>query len=94
LTVQVIWSPSALRQVARIYDYLVELNPYAARQVVEELIAAGDSLTHFPHRGRLVSNTELRELVSTYPYIIRYRVARDAVRILRLRHSSRRPTPP
>ncbi len=37
----------------------------------------------------------MRELVTDYPYIIRYRVARDGtVRILRVRHMSRRPTNP
>jgi plasmid stabilization system protein ParE len=40
--VRVVWSPAALRQVARIYDYLIELNPYAAKQVLDELIGAGD----------------------------------------------------
>jgi plasmid stabilization system protein ParE len=80
--------------VPRIYDYLAELNPYAAKQVVGELMKAGESLTNFPHRGRLIHNTALRELISTYPYIIRYRIARDGIRILRVRHTSRRPNRP
>ena len=36
----------------------------------------------------------MRELMTFYPYIIRYRVMRDTVRILRVRHVSRRPTRP
>lgn len=58
----------------------------------EGLIAAGDSLANFPHRGRPVPQTEWRELVTRYPYIIRYRITRDEVRILRVRHTSRRPS--
>lgn len=91
---KVIWSPSALREVARVFDYLADFNPRAARDVSAALIEAGDSLANFPHRGRPVPNTQMRELVTTYPYIIRYRVARDEVRILRVRHTSRRPTNP
>lgn len=91
----VIWSPSALREVARAVDYLSDFNPRAAAELGKGLIAAGDSLSHFPHRARRVRNTDMRELVTTYPYIIRYRIVRDEeVRILRVRHTSRRPTTP
>jgi toxin ParE1/3/4 len=92
--VRVVWSPSALREVARILDYLFDFNPRAAAKVADGLIAAGDGLANFAHRGRVVPKTEIRELVTTYPYIIRYRIARDEVRILRVRHTSRRPTTP
>jgi toxin ParE1/3/4 len=95
LVVKVIWSPSALREVARIFDYLAVFNPRAAMEVSVALTDAGDSLIHFPHRGRLVPNTQMRELVTMYPYIIRYRIIRDdEVHILRVRHTARRPTKP
>ena len=58
------------------------------------LKALGDSLNRFPHRGRLVRKTSLRELVSTYPYVIRYAIDGNKVVILRVRHASRRPTNP
>jgi plasmid stabilization system protein ParE len=72
----------------------MELNPRAAVQLAEGLLAAGDGLVDFPYRGRIVTNTGMRELVTDYPYILRYRVVRDEVRILRVRHMSRRPTSP
>jgi plasmid stabilization system protein ParE len=90
--VQVISSPAALRRVARVYDYRVDFNPKAAAEVADRLIAAGDSLESFPYRGRSVPNSTMRELVTRYPYIIRYRIVRDTVRILRIRHTSRSPT--
>lgn len=37
---------------------------------------------------------QLREAVSIYPYVIRYRVSGNDVVILRVRHTSRRPTNP
>ena len=89
MTVRVIWSPSALREIARASDYLMDFNSAAG------LLAAGDSLANFPHRGRRVLNTDMRELITDYPYIIRYRILRDEeVRILRVRHTSRQPMDP
>jgi plasmid stabilization system protein ParE len=81
-----------LRQIARIFGYLAELNPHAAAQVAARLIEAGDTLASFSHRGRRVAKSDMRELVTAYPYIIRYRITRDEVRILRVRHTARRPT--
>ncbi len=91
---RVVWTKAAARGVARAYDYLVEFNPRAAMHVAETLRDAGNSLVHFPHRGRPVPNTNMREVVTSYPYIIRYRIDGDTVVILRIRHTSRRPTVP
>jgi plasmid stabilization system protein ParE len=84
----------ALRQVERAFDYVFDFNPRAAAELAKSLIATGDSLVSFPYRGRLVPGTDIRELVTVYPYIIRYRIVRDQVRILRVRHTSRQTTPP
>ena len=94
MTRRVIWSPSAVREVERIFNYLMNFNPHAAANVADALISAGDSLANFVHRGRPVPRTNLRELVTSYPYIIRYRIADDIVRILRVRHAARRQTTP
>jgi toxin ParE1/3/4 len=87
----VIWSPAALRDTAEIYAYLAQVNPAAAERLARALLAAGDSLISFPNRGRPVPGTTLRELTVVYPYVIRYRVAADHVRILLVRHGARRP---
>jgi len=89
--VQVIWSPAALREISQIYNYIAQFNPRAAARLADELFAAGDSLVSFPNRGRPVPGTALRELTVVYPYVIRYRVADDVVRILRVRHGRRQP---
>lgn len=90
---EVIWSPKALREVARAIDYLMDFNPRAAAALAHGLVAAGDSLVYFAHRGRVVPHSTMRELVTAFPYIIRYRIVRDKqVRILRVRHMARRPT--
>ena len=88
---EVIWSPAALREIAQIYRYIAQFNPHAATSLAGELLSAGDSLEMFPHRGRPVPGTALRELTVVYPYIIRYRVTDDHVRVLRVRHGRRQP---
>jgi toxin ParE1/3/4 len=49
-----------------------------------------ESLTEFPDRGR-DAGEGMREMTVVRPYVIRYRVAEDAVFILRIRHSARMP---
>ncbi len=91
---QVIWSPAALREIEQIYRYIAGFDPRAAENMVREILTVGDSLESFPHRGRAVAGTQLRDTTLAYPYIIRYGVAADHVRILRVRHGARRPTQP
>ena len=91
---EAVWSATALANLRAIRAYIEQFNPRAAGELAAQLIAAGNSLVQFPHRGRVVPKTDMRELVTTYPYIIRYRVAGNVVVILRVRHTSRRPTNP
>lgn len=88
--VRVVWSPSALRDIRHIYSYIARFNRRVAEDLARDLAVAGDSLESLPQRGRSVPGTNLRELTLVYPYIIRYRVAGDHVRILRVRHGMRR----
>ncbi len=91
---RVVWTATAVRAVWQAYDYISEFNPRAAMHLADSLLAAGDGLANFPYRGRQVPNSDLRELVTAYPYVIRYRIEDDSVVILRVRHTSRRPTRP
>ncbi|MFY9642245.1 MAG: type II toxin-antitoxin system RelE/ParE family toxin [Rhodomicrobium sp.] len=87
---QVIWTDPALDDLERIKRYIAQFNLYAAHDMAERILEAGDSLMTFPYRGRAVPNTNLRETTIARPYIIRYRIERDRVYILRVRHSARR----
>ena len=91
---EVIWSPAAIAQLRAIRVYIQQFNPRAAGEVAAHLLDVGNSLENLPHRGRPVPGTDMRELVTNYPYIIRYRLVGNTVRILRIRHTSRRPTNP
>jgi len=87
----VVWTLSALADLADIRRYIAAFNPDAAQRTAARLIAVGNGLVNFPERGRPVSDTDLREATVVYPYIIRYRVDGDRVLILRVRHGMRRP---
>lgn len=84
----VVWSSSALNEIAHIYTHVADFNPGAAAGLAEALFVAGDSLSTFPHRGRPVGNN-LRELTVVYPYVIRYEIMGADVHILRVRHGKR-----
>ena len=78
----IVWSDAALAQLDAIGTYIEQFNPKAVTDPAVKLIAAGNSLATFPHRGRPLPGTTLRELIiTTYPYTIRYRIGSDAVRV-------------
>jgi toxin ParE1/3/4 len=90
----VVWTFSALVDLESIRRYIENFNPYAASEIAERIIAAGNNLARFPNRGRQVPGTQLREVTAARPYIIRYRVEQGRVVIMRIRHDARRPTQP
>ena len=92
--IPVVWSEPALANLRAIRAYYEPLNPRAAGELARRLIEAGESLAQAPFRGRPVQGTSARELLSVPPYLIRYRIRSDAIRILRVRHMVRRPTRP
>ena len=87
---RVVWTATALEDVRAARDYIHERNPLAARRIAEDLLAAGDSLTDFPYRGRPGRTVGTRELVIVRPYIIVYEVGEDRVLILRVWHGAQR----
>ncbi len=90
----VFWTEAALANLRAIRAYIEQFNPAAAARVADAPVAAGTSLASHSHRGRPVPTTRMREIVTAYPYIIRYRVTGTTVVILRIRHTARRPTKP
>jgi len=89
---RLIWSPDALNDLIDIQQYLSGFNPAAAARFFIRLKAAGESLADYPDRGRPIGRGR-RELVIVRPYIIRYVVLSDEVRIMTVRHSAMKPKP-
>ena len=87
---QVVWTDEALANLDAIEAYIAQFNPLAAQRMSLRLMNAGFSLSDQPQRGRSVRGS-LREPAVVRPYLIRYRIDRDVVTILRVRHGARRP---
>jgi toxin ParE1/3/4 len=86
---QLRWSQEAVKDLERITDYLFEESPQDAAEQARAVYDAPNKLVKFPYRGRPGRRTGTRELVlSPLPYIVVYRVAYDAVIVVRILHGS------
>ena len=87
---EVLWSDQALLDLEAIHTYIAADKPLAADAFARTLYEAGDSLQHFPQRGRPTAN-RTRELTAVWPYRIRYRFdeAEDLVTIVTIWHGAR-----
>ena len=84
-----IWAPLAIDRVAEIAAYIAEDNPVAAGKWSRDVFARTGQLALFPQSGRHLPETDrkdLRELIWGN-YRIIYRVRRDQVAILTVRHT-------
>ena len=68
------WSVPAKNDLKQIHDYIAKDSKYYAQNVVQEIVAKTETLTHFPEIGRVVyeiSDQNFRELIvySYRPYL-------------------------
>ena len=88
---RLIWSPSALRDVQRLYRFLATKNPDAARRAVKAMRAEVEVLALQPAIGRPIEDLPeaFREWVIDFGdsgYVARYRIDAEVVTILAVRH--------
>ena len=86
------WTPRALKELQRIYDFIYQDSPQAAEAFRERLLRATDRLARFPESGRRVPEYPSREyreiIVDSYRVI--YRSESDLVVIAAVLHGRRR----
>jgi toxin ParE1/3/4 len=83
------WLSSALDGLVRLHTYIAVENPRAAHRVTSRVRRTALQLRLYPHSGRLGNVPGTRELpISGLPVVLVYRVASDAVEILRVFHTS------
>ncbi len=74
------------RDLARLYDFILQKNPQAARKASRQLKKNIESLIEQPLMGTAVPELEeFRELVA-HDYIVRYRILPDEIVILNAWH--------
>ena len=88
---EIVWLPSASRDVDRLREFLKHKNPLAAQRASKRIIEGVNALGENPRIGKPVENlTDYRDLALTFGrghYIIRYRQETQRIVIIRVRHS-------
>ena len=89
---QIIWLKTALKNLNEIAEYIAQESPQAASQAVEAIETQVNLLATQPSMGRPGRVLGTRELdISNTHYLVPYRIKNNAVEILRVFHTSRRP---
>jgi len=88
---QLIWSPAALRDVERLYKFLAEKNPDAARRAARAIRKGMQILGDQPAAGRPMEDMdpEFREWFITFGgsgYVALFRLKADIAVVLAVRH--------
>ncbi len=84
------WAPDAVRDLARLRDFLGSKNAAAAARAAERILQAAAMLRERPELGHVVEDEDWRELLAPAgrtAYVLRYRIDEDAVVIARVWHS-------
>jgi toxin ParE1/3/4 len=83
------WSVFALTDREAIFDYIEHDSPRTAVAIDDRIEQQVEALAQFPEMGRIGRVEQTRELViQRTPYIVAYRIAENAVRILRVLHGA------
>jgi plasmid stabilization system protein ParE len=86
------YTPRAFADREAIFDYINRRNPRAAREVKAFIEKRISELGDLDIRHRVIPKLGVHALwLGRYPYIIYYRVSRDEIAIVHIRHAARRP---
>ena len=84
-----IWSEAARNDIARLYEFLKNENPDAAKLAIRSIKHGANSLVDFPALGKRLEGRNDREIFVPFGkrgYIIRYRLDGVTPIILRIWH--------
>lgn len=87
---QIVYTRNAIANLDRLHDFLAEKNREAARRAVATILAKLQTLERFPRLGPVdLEQPDVRQLFMPFGaagYVARYRVVRDSVVVLAIRH--------
>lgn len=83
------WTTSAERDLIRLHAFLAPVNPRAAAQVIQQLVAGAEQLLTYPQLGTALDEFAPRDVrrVIVGDYELRYELTETTIYILRLWHS-------
>jgi len=90
---KVLWTPEALQDRIKIWDYIVALNPGAAARMDELFSDAAATLAEHPMLGCLGKISGTREMIPHESYRLVYEIDSETVWILTLIHTARQWPP-
>ena len=83
------WLSQALAELDRVYEYISQENPKAAKFVFTRIREESRKLRRFPHSGRVGQVAGTRELiVAGLPYLVVYRISSDTVEVMLVLHTA------
>jgi len=86
---KLVWKPLALADREQIMDYIAQDAPLAALELDELIELKAEQLLERPQLYRPGRKRGTREMVVHPHYIVIYRMSKDLVEILRVKHSAR-----
>jgi addiction module RelE/StbE family toxin len=88
---ELVWSPEALEDVEQVATYIARDSEWYAQAVVIRILAAAETLTEHPSRGRIVPEAQRESLreIFVYSYRLIYEVRADLVTIVAVAHGHR-----
>jgi toxin ParE1/3/4 len=85
------WTQEAAADLEHIADYLFQIAPERAGELVRGIYNAPSALVTFPYRGRAGRKEGTRELVlSSLPYIVVYQINGEVIHIVRILHGAQK----
>jgi addiction module RelE/StbE family toxin len=90
---KLVWKQLALNDRERIMDYIAEDNPQAALDLDELFEQKADRLIEQPELYRAGRKRGTREMVVHPNYLVIYRIQKETVEILRVKHAAQQWPP-
>jgi toxin ParE1/3/4 len=89
--VKVVWTVSAIEQLAGIHEFIAQGSAEYARRVVDRLTRRAEQIAVFPFSGRIVPEADLPQLreIIEGPYRIIYHIKSDQIDIVTILHGAR-----
>ena len=85
-----VWTRAAIRDLTHVRDYIARENPSAAREVASHIVDSAERVLQYPEVGRIGRVNGTREMIIPgTQYLIVYRLKKNAVHFLRVRHGRR-----
>lgn len=90
-----VWTTQAITELKKAFEYISQDSTQNANHVIDEITSLADQLAQhpemFPPDKFKTDNDGSWRAFEKFNYRISYRIAKDNIRILRMRHTKRSP---